>query len=274
MKVYILYQDGFAERVAGHLVNDIHFCTACGNGCNNCRLTYGSHAGSIDGYDEVGIGEDVEGFIEEPEKLLPKHAPRADIMIAIGLHPDILAAVPSFAQEHGMALVVPVDDKKWCPFGLQKQLAEECAALGTEHAFPRPFCDLHVNDGDETRPTIRRFMDEFKVGRPRIELQIKNDRIVSGYVVRSQPCGAAYYIIQQLRHENIFDQVTTLDERISLAHHSFPCSASMENDPILGDSPLHVAGYLARDAVHDAIERELGIVEKQRFHKGQPTAPV
>ncbi|NMC05566.1 MAG: hypothetical protein GYA24_10150 [Candidatus Lokiarchaeota archaeon] len=264
----IIHKDPFAERVAGHMINDVNFCTSCGNGCNHCRLPLGSHAGSIQVYHEIE-GELPE-FIEEPAVYLPRSIPRCDVLIAIGLHPDILGILPRFAKDHGiLALIVPVEDKKWLQFGMQKQLADECTDLGIQHAFPRPFCDLNVQPDDASRPTIREFMDAFKVGRPRVELDIKDGKILNGRVLRTQPCGCAYYILQQLRNETIYESTISLDEKISLAHHAFPCSASMDKDPILGDSPLHVAGYLARDSIHDAIEQQLGILDRARFHRPQ-----
>ena len=267
MQVYIIHQDEFAERVAGHLINDVSFCTSCGSGCNNCRVSMcKSFPGAIAGYEEIQASGD---FIEEPEKYLPATVPPGvDVLIPVGLHPDVLSAVPAFAKAHGIpAVIVPIEDKNWCPLGQQYQLASELDAAGIQHAFPRPFCTLDVDPGNPSKSIIRRFMDTFKVGKPVLAFNMQDGKIVSGHVVRSQPCGAAYYILQQLREEHVHDEKLSLDEKISLAHHAFPCSASMEKDLALDDSPLHVAGYAARDAVHDAIEVAMGIVDRARFHK-------
>jgi hypothetical protein len=268
MKIGIIYSDVFADRLAGHLINDVHFCTSCGNDCSNCRLPLGSHAGDIVTFQE--IEKPATEFIEEePARFLPKIFPAVDVLIPVGLHLDILALMPTFAKIHGIrAVIVPVEDKKWLPFGLQTQLAEDFKHEEIQAAFPRPFCDLHVDPDDAaSKSIIREFMDRYKIGRPEIEVDIKHGKIMSGYVRRSQPCGSAYYIVQQLRGEKVFDEAKPLDEKISLAHHSFPCSGAMENDPVLGDSPLHVAGYLARDSVQDAVQRQLGHVDKARFHR-------
>ncbi|MDD3565620.1 MAG: DUF166 family protein, partial [Methanothrix sp.] len=42
---------------------------------------------------------------------------------------------------------------------------------------------------------------------------------------------------------------------ISEAHHAYPCTASMEQDPEIKDTILHKAGYIIREAVEDAIRR-------------------
>ncbi|MHA1792153.1 MAG: DUF166 domain-containing protein [Promethearchaeota archaeon] len=267
MKLYILYQDEFAERIAGHLINDVNFCEACGTGCNHCRLTYGNFPGDIIGYEEI-VGDFPE-IIDDPDPFLPKTMPKVvDLLIPVGLHPDLLSGIPDFAEKHHIpAVLVPVEDKNWVPGGLEKQLSEEFDSRGIQYAFPRPFCSLEVSANDPSKSIIREFIDTYRVGKPIIKLNIKNNKIISGAVIRSQPCGAAYYIIQQLREEDIFDPVNTLDEKISLAHHSFPCSASMETDPLLEEAPLHVGGYIARDAIHDAIEEEIGSVDRNKFHK-------
>lgn len=273
MQVYILHQDEFAERVAGHIINDIHFCTSCGNGCNNCRVAAVTpRPGAILGYEAIEATGD---FIEEPERHLPAIMPAGiDVLIPVGLHPDVLSAIPQFAARHGIpAVIVPVEHKDWCPLGLQYQLAADFTAAGIQHAFPRPFCMLDVDPDDASRSIIRRFQDEFKVGKPRFELTVRDGRIVAGHVLQSQPCGCAYYMLQQLREERVFDECISLDEKISLAHHAFPCSASMDKDLALDDSPLHVAGYAARDAIHDAIEVAIGTVDRGKFHKGQACAP-
>jgi len=44
-----------------------------------------------------------------------------------------------------------------------------------------------------------------------------------------------------------------LDEVISSAHHAYPCTAGMQRDAELKDTILHKAGYIIRDAVHDAL---------------------
>ena len=43
-------------------------------------------------------------------------------------------------------------------------------------------------------------------------------------------------------------------ETISGAHHSYPCTGSMDKDPQIGDTILHKAGYIIREAVEDGME--------------------
>ena len=46
-----------------------------------------------------------------------------------------------------------------------------------------------------------------------------------------------------------------LRERISEAHHSYPCTGSMERDSELGGTVLHVGGYIIRDAVESGLAK-------------------
>ena len=68
------------------------------------------------------------------------------------------------------------------------------------------------------------------------------------------------YILQQLKAKYIENGgELSLNEKISKAHHAYPCNASMDQDSILKDSCLHVAGYLVRNA----IRRELNLEEEE-----------
>jgi len=46
-----------------------------------------------------------------------------------------------------------------------------------------------------------------------------------------------------------------LRERISEAHHAYPCTASMDRDTEVGDTILHKAGYIIREKVEDALTK-------------------
>jgi len=49
------------------------------------------------------------------------------------------------------------------------------------------------------------------------------------------------------------DDVETLKNAISKAHHGYPCTASMQMDSELKDTILHKSGYIIRNAVEDAL---------------------
>jgi len=248
MRLYIVYGDEFAEHVIGNLCNLSTFCKACGLACTYCRLSYGSFARDIHGISKMP--PDLPPFIEEPEKHLPKNPPNCDIIFAIGLHHDVLSVMPILAKRaKAKAVVVPIENRQWCPAGIRKQLEDELCAAGVECTFPKPFCSL-----EETgKPVIDAFIHHHKIGKPLIEVDVAGEVISDAHVLRSAPCGSTWYVTQQIRGAKI----SKIEDVVAVAHHSYPCTANMEIDAEIGEPILHKAGYNIRDAVKNAIKRAL-----------------
>ncbi|MHA1380919.1 MAG: DUF166 domain-containing protein [Candidatus Helarchaeota archaeon] len=254
MKVYILYTDEFGERIAGNLINVKEFCQVCELNCERetCRGNFPSFAANIYGLENIN-DEDLPSFIEDPEEFLPKGIPEdIDVLIVVGIHPDLLTAIPDWAEEHRIkAIIIPVEDGQWVKLGLEKSIIKDCKEKGIEIAFPRPACALEP-DG---QPVIDKFIDYFKIGRPKIEFNLDNDKLVSYKVLRTAPCGSTFYVCRQLLGKSIDELNEKGAEIISKAHHSYPCNASMMVDPVLKDTNLHTGGYIIRSAVFEAIEK-------------------
>jgi hypothetical protein len=89
------------------------------------------------------------------------------------------------------------------------------------------------------------------IGRPKLEVKIVRGEIRGTRVLRSAPCGSTWYIAQQIKGH----RVEGIEEAVSKAHHSYPCTASMEVDREIGDTILHKAGYIIREEVLEAIKR-------------------
>jgi len=247
MRLYIIYGDEFAERVVGNLCNLSTFCQACSLACSHCRQTYGSFASDIYGIDKMP--ENLPPFIEDPDKYLPQSLPNCDLILAIGMHPDLLSAIPSIVKRtNAKAVVVPIENRNWCPTGLKKQLEEELEEAGVEHAFPKPFCSLE----ESGKPIIDGFMKRYCMGKPQVEVEVTDETISEARVVRSAPCGSTWYVVQQIKKSRI----SQIEDAIAMAHHSYPCTASMDVDPEFKEPILHIAGYNIRGAVKEAIERE------------------
>jgi hypothetical protein len=86
----------------------------------------------------------------------------------------------------------------------------------------------------------------------KIELDKKNNIFTHTEVLRDAPCGSTWFVAKKLKWSDVKDY----KETISGAHHSYPCTASMEKDPQIGDTILHEAGYIIRKSVEDAMEEE------------------
>ncbi|MGV9173198.1 MAG: DUF166 domain-containing protein [Promethearchaeia archaeon] len=263
-----------AKKFAGHLINDEEFCKACEDleeniKCDKCRENLKSYSNSIYFFEQVG--QNVPAFIEEPQNFLPENLPKVDFLLVVGIHPDLLSGIPEYASESGIpAVIVPIEDPQWVPPGLQVQVLEEFEKYDVQASLPKPFCSLNVEEDEynkvgfnltEKHDLIKDFIHYFQIGRPKVSFLVNKhgDWIEDSCVLRSAPCGSTYYIVQQLEGKYYKNGKQkgeeSLNEKISGAHHAYPCNASMDQDTILKDSILHVGGYLVRNA----IRKELGL---------------
>ncbi|MFW9898451.1 MAG: DUF166 domain-containing protein [Candidatus Thorarchaeota archaeon] len=263
-----------AQKFVGNLINSEDFCKACEDveinvKCDKCREHLKSFASCIYFYEK--LGENLPEFVEDPEDFLPKNIPPVDFILVVGIHQDLLAGLPYYLKDKGIkAVIVPIEDPNWVPAGLQVQVLEEFEEYGIQAAFPKPFCSLNkdLNEYNQVgfhltkkHNYIHDIIDYFQIGVPIVSFLLsKNGKsIEDACVIQSAPCGSTYYIIQQLRAKYIENGELSLNEKISKAHHAYPCNASMDQDNILKDSILHVGGYLVRNA----IRRELNLEEEE-----------
>jgi hypothetical protein len=281
-KLGVFYGEGsdtemLAQKFVGNLINADNFCKACETlemnvKCDKCREHIKNYSGSILFYEK--IGEKAPSFIESPESYYPKNIPSVDFLMVVGIHQDLLAGLPEYLKKKKVkAVIIPVEDPKWVPPGLQTQVLKDFEDNGIQAAFPKPFCSLSKETNEynkvgynitKARDYIYKFMDYFKIGEPIVKFLLSRDGeyIEDRCVLQSAPCGSTYYIVQQLKSKyfkNGKSGELSLNEKISKAHHAYPCNASMDQDSILKDSILHVGGYLIRNA----IRRELNLKEEE-----------
>jgi hypothetical protein len=69
-------------------------------------------------------------------------------------------------------------------------------------------------------------------------------------VKRDAVCGCARYVAQQL----IGLSVNEAEEKAGLAHHHYPCLASMGIDSDFGDTLMHISGNIMRDKIGEQIK--------------------
>ena len=77
--------------------------------------------------------------------------------------------------------------------------------------------------------------------------------ILAANVIRSAPCGSTWYVAKKML--GLEPDQSDLRERISEAHHAYPCTGSMDRDTELGDTVLHIGGHIIRDAVEDGLSK-------------------
>lgn len=276
-KLGVLYGIGtetemLTQKFVGNLINNIEFCKACeileqNVKCDKCREYVKSFASSIYFYEK--IGENIPDFVEEPEEYLPKNLSSVDFLLVVGIHQDLLSGLPYYLKDSGIkAVIVPIEDPKWVPAGLQVQVLEEFEKYDIQAAFPKPFCTLSKERNEYNKIRfhftkkhnfIDEFIDYYKIGEPIVSLLLSKDgkSIEDVCVLQSAPCGSTYYIVQQLKAKYIENGEMPLNEKISKAHHAYPCNASMDQDSILKDSVLHIGGYLIRNAIRRDLNLEV-----------------
>ena len=109
--------------------------------------------------------------IDEPEEFLEGDIGRGPVVLALGVHPEVLAELPYvMAQRGGKALIAAVEDPNWLRPGLMRQLQDTCRELGVEFACPKPFCTL-----EPQTPVIEQFCRDYAIGYPALELTIEDD---------------------------------------------------------------------------------------------------
>ena len=256
LALVFVYSKDFMERVIRNIINDPCFCQSCGLYCESCKYNVYSFVKNVRAAIQLPSPADLPAFIDNPEEYMPKKLPKADICLASGLHKDLLLELPNQVKKAGIkALIVPIEDWNEVPVGVRKQVEVRCQELGLECAFPKPFCTL---EPQKDKPTIARFIEETKVGRPLLEITLtmvdKKEVIECAVVRRSAPCGSTWYIARKLA--GVPTKQVELHDAIAKAHHSYPCTATMNIDPETKEPILHISGFTIREEVEKAIEKE------------------
>jgi hypothetical protein len=264
LALVFVYSKDFMERVIRNLINDPCFCQSCGLYCDSCKYNVYSFVKNVRAAIQLPSATDLPPFIDNPDEYMPKKLPQADICLASGLHKDLLLELPNLLKRAGIkALIVPIEDWVEVPLGVRNQVEVRCKALGIECVFPKPFCTL---EPQADKPTIARFIEETKVGRPLLEITLrmvdKKEVIECAVVRRSAPCGSTWYIARKLA--GVPTEKEELYDAIAKAHHSYPCTATMNTDPETKEPILHIGGFTIREEVEKAIEKERENLKKRR----------
>ncbi|MGA2385085.1 MAG: DUF166 family protein [Candidatus Bathyarchaeia archaeon] len=263
LALVFVYSKDFMERVIRNLINDPCFCQSCGLYCESCKYNVYSFVRNVRAAIQLPSPSELPAFIDNPEDFMPKKLPKADVCLASGLQKDLLLELPNQLKKAGIkALIAPIEDWTEVPVGVRKQVETRCNELGLECAFPKPFCTL---EPEADKPTIARFIEETKVGRPLLEITLsmvdKKEVIECVVVRRSAPCGSTWYIARKLA--GVPTKKEELYDAISKAHHSYPCTATMETDPETKEPILHIGGFTIREEVEKAIEKERARIKKE-----------
>ncbi|MBN1955596.1 MAG: hypothetical protein JW900_11175 [Anaerolineae bacterium] len=198
---------------------------------------------------------DLPAVLDDPEYYLPPRVPPSDLILSLGESPSAAQLLPDIARRAGAhAAIAPVDHSAWLPEGLIRQLQECLGRMGIAAAFPRPFCSL-TEDGYNLRhqrvayanPWISEFARHF--GRPVFRVSCQDDTIQEVVIERDSACGCARFVADRLVGTPVSEAVF----QAGMFHHHYPCLAGVAQERSLGDSLLHLAGQLTRQAVEVEI---------------------
>ena len=201
--------------------------------------------------------------LDYPEDYLPEALPSADCILSLAELPGVAELIPDLATMTGaQAVIAPIDNQSWLPFGLARQLREWLDRMDVACVTPMPFCSLtetHFNtlryQVEYDHPLIREFAHFF--GRPGFEVEVNlQNRTISGVkVTRDACCGCARFAAEKLVGTPLDDAL----EQVGLHHHHYPCQASMGIDPLYGDTLMHVSGNIMKDALKEELGDHLQV---------------
>jgi len=186
--------------------------------------------------------------MDDPSQFVPQDLPSADLLLYLGQNRQLAELLPDIAAACGVgAVVAPVDNHSFLPRGLANQIKKQLAKLNVEVVFPAPFCSL--TERTKSNPLLKEFATHF--GRARLRVAISGEKVDEVEVLRGAPCGNTHFVAEGLPGVELADAA----EETARLFHSHPCMASMEMDLVVGDTLLHIAGYLVKGAVKRAIAK-------------------
>ncbi len=164
--------------------------------------------------------------IDDPDEVLPAAIPSADLLVSLHESPGAAELIPDIARRCGaVAVLAAVDDRVASP-----------RRLGGSDGGPPPL--------------LSAFADRF--GRPRMRIDADGDRVGRVTIERDCPCGAGRFVASVLPGTRLSEAADVG----ALRHHHHPCMASMEVDPELSDTLMHLSGYIFRAAINAGLRRK------------------
>lgn len=197
--------------------------------------------------------------IDYPEDFIPTELPAADLILSFAEHKSVAELIPDIAKMTGAkAVVAAIDNENSLPRGLARQLRGWLEQMNVACATPKPLCSLTESEYWVNRrqrlthhsPLIAEFARYF--GKPEFSITVdpKSRKITSVEVKRDTVCGCARYVAEKLIGVSADDA----EFEAGLAHHHYPCLASMGIDVDFSDTLMHVSGNIMKDSVGEQVK--------------------
>jgi len=198
-------------------------------------------------------------MIDYPEEFLPSELPESDLILDFAEHKGVAELIPDICKMTGaQAVIAAIDNENSLPRGLARQLRGWLEKMNVACATPKPLCSLTETDYWVTRrqriehhsPLIAEFARYF--GKPEFSILVDPLRrtITSIEVKRDAVCGCARYVAQKL----VGISVDEAEYEAGMAHHHYPCLASMGIDVDFSDTLLHVSGNILKDNIGEQVK--------------------
>lgn len=183
-------------------------------------------------------------LIDDPSEYLPEKFEEHDLVVALGIHEDILMELPKIIKKSGgKALIVPLESREWLTKWVREKTIEECKKYNIQYAFPKPFCSLEFGEFD----VINQFINKYRLGKPKFRLQIdKKKVIVKAEVLINTPCGNLYDIEKELCGKKLGEEAR---EVVARYWHKFSCLGDVHIDPEVEDTIVHIGGHIHYSAI-------------------------
>jgi hypothetical protein len=213
--------------------------------------------------EKMRIPSQLPEMIDDPSNFVPDDFLPSDLVVFLSEEGNAPQLATDVVRASGaQAIIAPVDRTEWMPSGQITQLKRSFMRWGVDTSFPRPFCALEPTGAD----AIDRFARLF--GIPDVEILTDDGRTVSEMRVRrGSPCGCTHYVAENLVGEPLEEAV----ERAGLLHHHFPCLASMEREPDLDDTLMHVSCLILKRVVEDEVrkhvKRKINYLDPEQFKR-------
>jgi hypothetical protein len=199
-------------------------------------------------------------IMDYPEDFLPPSFPACDLILSFAENRSVAELIPDIAKMTGaQAVIVAVDNEAWLPRGLGRQLRGWLERMNVACAVPKPLCSLTEHDYKITRreretydsPIISEFARYFGQPDIRVSMDSETRTIISAQVQRDAVCGCARAVAEKL----IGLSADEAEEKAGLAHHHFPCLASMVKlNDYNHDTLMHESGHLLQENLEEQLK--------------------
>jgi hypothetical protein len=197
----------------------------------------------------IEVQEDLPSLIDYPEDYISNEDhwffKDSDLVISFALHIDLDLYIAELCAKNNTELLIPGEEAVW--YSERSAIIKELKKTGVTFAFPRVMCML----GEKASPALGEYTKLF--GMPVFKCKIKDGRIVSCEAVKSAPCGASYFVAENILGCSVEDA----PQQAALLAQYYPCRAPRGYNYVADEvEGIHLAAEAHKKAMEDAIKDE------------------